>query len=60
MCVCGHQQASISGNKKTVLSGEEKGGLILTDCHRKIPVQLTFFSFNSPCFSMFSFIFSKK
>lgn len=31
--------------QKIVVSGEEKRGLILTDCHRKIPVKTTFFSF---------------
>lgn len=57
VCVC----TSVAANKHTwqqktirLLEEEKKGGLILTDCHRKIPVKTTFVF----CFFFVFFIFS--
>lgn len=53
VCVRGHRQASIPGNRNSIRRGKKRS-LILTDCHRKIPVKKTFF------FPFFVYIFKKS
>ena len=57
VCVCVRlwPPTSIPGNRKQYYKRGKKGGLILTDCHRKIPVKTTFVF----CFSLFPLSFQE-